>query len=122
MTAEANSALAALSILVDGKQFLHYFSLTWHETKGWECHLRLAYSGTQYVDKYGQHIVDIYAFATDKTDPLEAVLKAQQLLNDRAQAAVDSRNERPAPKTIAGLIHGSTDERSADDILKELGL
>ncbi len=113
---EAASALAARAAEFD------YFTLTWHAQHGWKCHLKLAYSGTKYVDKHGAHIVDIYSVGRHPTDPREAVATARAKLAELAQAKLDARNAAPEPTIDPYLRRPSVNQQSAEDILKELGL
>ena len=113
----------ATSTLMANQPLFHYFSITWHEVNGWECHLTRAYGGTQYVDKFGRHVVDIYSFGRDKDDPRVAVISAIDKLRAQASVKVDERNAGAVPKTIAELVGGrKIPEQSAEDLLKELGL
>ena len=113
---EAASALAARAAEFD------YFTLTWHAQHGWKCHLKLAYSGTKYVDKRGVHIVDVYSFGQHPTDPREAVTAARMKLAELAQAKLDAKNEAPDPTYDTYLRRPSVNQQSSEDILKELGL
>lgn len=113
-------ATAALEFLLDRAEEFDYFTLT-KANRQWECHLKLAYSGTQFVDTHGAHVVDIYAFGFDPKEPRIAVNIAYEMLMKRAQEKVDARSAAPSAQLDAYLT-GIAARESAEDILKELGL
>lgn len=118
-----DKATHAIQILAHQRELFHYFGLTYHSSLGWKCHLTLSYSNTQYVDKYGRPIFDIYATSAHKDEPVLAVRAAVSLLHERAAAKLAARNEGPSPKTITELTRGhKLEEQSAEALLKELGL
>lgn len=109
----ASAHLAIEKLCARSNEF-RYFSLTWHEVKGWECHLNLSYSGTQFVDKFGSHVIDIYSYAYD-SDAVTAVDRAIAVLHQRAQEKLEMRNSSPA-------VEPAPAEADVSSILKELGL